>query len=107
MSNLCVTHDMQKFASTEMTWALQPFFVIRRALQNVADEGLLLDGFFWIPSLAGPGVQAGQKVRLDPLTLDIDTPCTANGERLTCLRSLKTNGCSMCFAVHYSTVLFT
>ena len=25
-----------------------------RALSNVADEGLLTDGFFWIPSLAGP-----------------------------------------------------
>lgn len=26
----------------------------RSALSNVADEGLLTDGFFWIPSLAGP-----------------------------------------------------
>ena len=25
-----------------------------RALSNVADEGLLTEGFFWIPSLAGP-----------------------------------------------------
>jgi YidC/Oxa1 family membrane protein insertase len=25
-----------------------------RALSNVADEGLLKEGFFWIPSLAGP-----------------------------------------------------
>ncbi|XP_058194365.1 ALBINO3-like protein 1, chloroplastic [Rhododendron vialii] len=27
---------------------------IYRALANVADEGLLTEGFFWIPSLAGP-----------------------------------------------------
>ena len=39
--------------------------VLRRALQNVADEGLLLEGFFWIPSLAGPSSNAANKaVRL-------------------------------------------
>ncbi|CAL5224774.1 g7514 [Coccomyxa viridis] len=32
-----------------------------RALSNVADEGLLTDGFFWIPSLAGPTSMAAQK----------------------------------------------
>ncbi|KAI7837770.1 hypothetical protein COHA_008401 [Chlorella ohadii] len=32
-----------------------PIFIgLYRALSNVADEGLLTDGFFWIPSLAGP-----------------------------------------------------
>ncbi|KAL4428994.1 hypothetical protein ABPG77_006033 [Micractinium sp. CCAP 211/92] len=32
-----------------------PVFIgLYRALSNVADEGLLSDGFFWIPSLAGP-----------------------------------------------------
>ena len=36
-----------------------------RALSNVADEGLLTEGFFWIPSLAGPTTLAAQKaVRL-------------------------------------------
>lgn len=41
-----------------------------RALSNVADEGLLQEGFFWIPSLAGPTTLALQKsVRLRvPLT---------------------------------------
>ncbi|KAK3259270.1 hypothetical protein CYMTET_31725, partial [Cymbomonas tetramitiformis] len=33
---------------------LQVFIGLYRALTNVADEGLLTDGFFWIPSLAGP-----------------------------------------------------
>ena len=38
-----------------------------RALSNVADEGLLTDGFFWIPSLAGPTSMAAQKaVSLSP-----------------------------------------
>ena len=32
-----------------------------RALSNVADEGLLTEGFFWIPSLAGPTSIAAQK----------------------------------------------
>lgn len=37
-----------------------------RALSNVADEGLLKEGFFWIPSLAGPTTLALQKsVRCD------------------------------------------
>lgn len=32
-----------------------PVFIgLYRALSNVAEEGLLTDGFFWIPSLAGP-----------------------------------------------------
>ena len=44
-----------------------------RALSNVADEGLLTDGFFWIPSLAGPTSMAAQKAvsSLSPL------PCTS------------------------------
>lgn len=37
------------------TLATIPVFIgLYRALGNVADEGLLTDGFFWIPSLAGP-----------------------------------------------------
>lgn len=34
--------------------ALLPTCPVCRALSNVADEGLLTEGFFWIPSLAGP-----------------------------------------------------
>ena len=44
-----------------------------RALSNVADEGLLTEGFFWIPSLAGPTSTAAQKAvscrREGPLAL--------------------------------------
>ncbi|WVZ61260.1 hypothetical protein U9M48_011163 [Paspalum notatum var. saurae] len=32
-----------------------------RALSNVANEGLLTEGFFWIPSLAGPTTIAAQR----------------------------------------------
>ncbi len=32
-----------------------------RALSNVAEEGLLTEGFFWIPSLGGPTTLAAQK----------------------------------------------
>lgn len=32
-----------------------------RALSNVAEEGLLKEGFFWIPSLGGPTSLAAQK----------------------------------------------
>ncbi|KAJ7945486.1 Inner membrane ALBINO3-like protein 1, chloroplastic [Quillaja saponaria] len=32
-----------------------------RALSNVADEGLLTEGFFWIPSLAGPTAIAARQ----------------------------------------------
>ena len=39
-----------------------------RALSNVADEGLLTDGFFWIPSLAGPTSMAAQKAVSHSLT---------------------------------------
>ena len=46
--------------------SVKPFKLVgRRALSNVADEGLLKEGFFWIPSLAGPTTLALQKsVRL-------------------------------------------
>ncbi|KAM5568034.1 ALBINO3-like protein 1, chloroplastic [Rosa sericea] len=37
------------------TLATIPIWIgLYRALSNVADEGLLTEGFFWIPSLAGP-----------------------------------------------------
>ena len=58
-----------------------------RALSNVADEGLLTEGFFWIPSLAGPTSLAAQKAvrgpRLDCLCLLTWFGCLAQG-RLIC-----------------------
>jgi len=44
------------------TLATLPVWIgLYRALSNVADEGLLTAGFFWIPSLAGPTSLAAQK----------------------------------------------
>ncbi|KAK9799392.1 hypothetical protein WJX73_000526 [Symbiochloris irregularis] len=44
------------------TLATLPVWIgLYRALSNVADEGLLTEGFFWIPSLAGPTSLAAQK----------------------------------------------
>lgn len=44
------------------TLATLPVWIgLYRALSNVADEGLLQEGFFWIPSLAGPTTLALQK----------------------------------------------
>lgn len=44
------------------TLATIPVFIgLYRALSNVAEEGLLSDGFFWIPSLGGPTTLAAQK----------------------------------------------
>jgi YidC/Oxa1 family membrane protein insertase len=41
------------------TLATLPVWIgLYRALSNVANEGLLTDGFFWIPSLAGPSALA-------------------------------------------------
>ena len=50
-----------------------------RALGNVADEGLLTEGFFWIPSLAGPTTLAAQKAvrpppHKSPCTVSLDLP---------------------------------
>ena len=43
-----------------------PVFVgLYRALGNVAKDGMLSDGFFWVPSLAGPEVRAEGGGRLD------------------------------------------
>ena len=46
------------------TLATIPVFIgLYRALLLAADEGLLKDGFFWIPSLAGPtSISARQAV---------------------------------------------
>lgn len=44
------------------TLATIPVFIgLYRALSNVAEEGLLKEGFFWIPSLGGPTTLAAQK----------------------------------------------
>lgn len=44
------------------TLATIPVFIgLYRALSNVAEEGLLTEGFFWIPSLGGPTTLAAQK----------------------------------------------
>lgn len=43
------------------TLATLPIWIgLYRALSNVADEGLLTEGFFWIPSLAGPTALAAR-----------------------------------------------
>lgn len=43
------------------TLATLPVWIgLYRALSNVADEGLLTEGFFWIPSLAGPTALASR-----------------------------------------------
>ncbi|KAG8365990.1 hypothetical protein BUALT_Bualt17G0029500 [Buddleja alternifolia] len=44
------------------TLATIPIWIgLYRALSNVANEGLLTEGFFWIPSLSGPTTIAAQK----------------------------------------------
>ncbi|XP_010044520.2 ALBINO3-like protein 1, chloroplastic [Eucalyptus grandis] len=44
------------------TLATIPVWIgLYRALSNVADEGLLTEGFFWIPSLAGPTTIASRQ----------------------------------------------
>ncbi|KAH7427578.1 hypothetical protein KP509_10G050200 [Ceratopteris richardii] len=44
------------------TLATLPVFIgLYRALSNVANEGLLTEGFFWIPSLAGPTTIAARQ----------------------------------------------
>ncbi|KAJ9554489.1 hypothetical protein OSB04_018534 [Centaurea solstitialis] len=44
------------------TLATIPVWIgLYRALSNVADEGLLAEGFFWIPSLAGPTTVAARQ----------------------------------------------
>lgn len=44
------------------TLATIPVFIgLYRALSNVANEGLLTEGFFWIPSLAGPTTIAARQ----------------------------------------------
>ncbi|XP_058093869.1 ALBINO3-like protein 1, chloroplastic isoform X4 [Magnolia sinica] len=44
------------------TLATIPIWIgLYRALSNVADEGLLMEGFFWIPSLSGPTTIAARQ----------------------------------------------
>lgn len=45
------------------TLATIPIWIgLYRALSNVANEGLLTEGFFWIPSLAGPTAIASRQI---------------------------------------------
>ncbi|KAK4493540.1 hypothetical protein RD792_018048, partial [Penstemon davidsonii] len=45
------------------TLATIPIWIgLYRALSNVADEGLLTEGFFWIPSLSGPTTVAARQM---------------------------------------------
>jgi YidC/Oxa1 family membrane protein insertase len=49
------TNKVNPLAGCLPTLVTIPVFIgLYRALSNVADEGLLTEGFFWIPSLAGP-----------------------------------------------------
>ncbi|KAK4763111.1 hypothetical protein SAY86_008879 [Trapa natans] len=50
------------FAGCLPTLATIPVWIgLYRALSNVADEGLLTEGFFWIPSLSGPTTIASRQ----------------------------------------------
>lgn len=76
---MCLTYDSDLMVQVEIarlyqeakvnplagclpTLATLPVWIgLYRALSNVTDEGLLTEGFFWIPSLAGPTSLAAQK----------------------------------------------
>ncbi|KAF3793674.1 ALBINO3-like protein 1 [Nymphaea thermarum] len=52
----------KRFAGCLPTLATIPVWIgLYRALSNVADEGLLTEGFFWIPSLSGPTTIAARQ----------------------------------------------
>lgn len=54
--------EVNPLAGCLPTLATIPVFIgLYRALSNVAEEGLLKEGFFWIPSLGGPTTLAIQK----------------------------------------------
>lgn len=54
-ARLYQTNKVNPLAGCLPTLVTIPVFIgLYRALSNVADEGLLTEGFFWIPSLAGP-----------------------------------------------------
>lgn len=54
-AKLYQTTGVNPLAGCLPTLVTIPIFIgLYRALGNVANEGLLSDGFFWIPSLAGP-----------------------------------------------------
>ena len=68
-------NNVNPLAGCLPTLATLPVWIgLYRALSNVANEGLLTDGFFWIPSLAGPsalasgGEEGGGMSWLIPLT---------------------------------------
>ncbi|KAG2320792.1 hypothetical protein Bca4012_056162 [Brassica carinata] len=54
--------EINPLAGCLPTLATIPVWIgLYRALSNVADEGLLTEGFFWIPSLAGPTTVAARQ----------------------------------------------
>ena len=51
----CTRARFQPFSGLLARLATLPVFIgLYRALSNAASEGLLTDGFYWIPSLGGP-----------------------------------------------------
>ncbi len=59
-AKLYQTTGVNPLAGCLPTLATIPIFIgLYRALGNAANDGLLTDGFFWIPSLAGPTVLNG------------------------------------------------
>lgn len=55
------------------TLATIPVFIgLYRALSNAADDGLLTNGFFWIPSLGGPASLADRAA----VSHQHKSPCT-------------------------------
>jgi YidC/Oxa1 family membrane protein insertase len=60
-SRLYKTAGVNPLAGCLPTLATLPVWIgLYRALSNVASEGLLSEGFFWIPSLAGPTTVAAR-----------------------------------------------
>ena len=54
-----------------------------RALSNVADEGLLKEGWFWIPSLAGPSSLAS-RASVSPSRLSLQLEHTTASVPASC-----------------------
>jgi len=54
--------EVNPLAGCLPTFVSLPIYIgLYRSLTNAADEGLLTDGFFWIPSLAGPTTIAARQ----------------------------------------------
>lgn len=70
MRDACGAMQINPLAGCLPTLATIPVFIgLYRALSNVAEEGLLSDGFFWIPSLGGPTTLAAQKAVRSSVTI--------------------------------------